>query len=125
PDPPRLRDAGATPPPATRRAGADDRMELIDEQDGPRLRLEFGQHRLEPLLEIAAIARSREQRAHVERVDRSAQQYLGHLTLDDAARQPFGNRRFPYTRLADVEWIAFGASAQYLNCTLDFSFASD
>src|SRR3984893_547289 len=110
---------------ATCRAGADDRMDLIDEQDGAGLCLELGQHRLEPLLEIPAIARSRQQRAHVERVDRRAQQHLGNLTLNDTARQPLGNRRFPDAGLADVERIVLGPSAQYLNCTLDFGFAPD
>src|SRR3984893_16005866 len=111
--------------PAPCRAGADDRRDLIDEQDRAGLCLELGQHRLESLLEIPAIARSREQRAHVERVDRRAQQHLGDLTLDDTTGQPFGNRCFPDPRLADVERIVLGPSAQYLNRTLDFSFAPD
>ena len=111
--------------PAAGRAGADHRVDLVDEQDGAGLRLELGQHRLQPLLEIAAIARSREQRAHVERIDRRAQQYLGHLALDDAARQPFGDRRFADARLADIERVVLGPSAQDLNRALDLGFAAD
>ena len=100
-------------------------MDLIDEQDRARLCLEFGQYRLKPLLEIPAITRSREQRAHVERVDRRAQQHLRDLTLDDTAGQPFGDRCFSDTGLADVKRIVLGPPAQYLNCTLDFSFTPD
>src|SRR6185437_14246108 len=42
-------------------------MNLVDEQDRVRVRLQFLQDLLQPLLEIAAIAGAREQRPHVER----------------------------------------------------------
>jgi hypothetical protein len=73
------------------RARADHRVDLVDEEDGARLLLELGDHALETLLEIAAVLGAGDQRAHVERVDRAVGQHVGHLALDDHARQAFGN----------------------------------
>ena len=63
--------------PARRGAGADDRVDLVDEQDRLRIVGELLQHGLQPLLEIAAVLGAGEQRAHVERV---------HLVVARAAR---------------------------------------
>ena len=53
-------------------AGADDGVQLVDEQEDPPLRrLDLLQHRLQALLELAAVLGAGEQRAHVEREDRS------------------------------------------------------
>ena len=53
---------------AVRLAGADQRVHLVDEQDDAAGgRGDFGQHGLQPLLELAAIFRAGDQRAHVER----------------------------------------------------------
>ena len=50
------------------RARADDRVELVDEQDDLALRLgDLLQHRLQPLFELAAVLRAGDERAHVER----------------------------------------------------------
>ena len=72
-------DASIAPP--RRRAGADHGVDLVDEQDGARLVLQLGHHRLQPLLEVAAVARAGQQRAHVERVD-------GGLAPAPPARRP-------------------------------------
>ena len=49
-------------------AGADERVHLVDEQDDAAARRRhLLQHGLEPLLELAAIFRAGDQRAHVER----------------------------------------------------------
>ena len=48
-------------------AGADHGVDLVDEHDRARIGLDLLDHLLEPLLEIAAVARAGEQRAHVER----------------------------------------------------------
>ena len=51
-------------------AGADDGVQLVDEQDDLALRLlHFLEHGLEPLLELAAELGAGDQRAHVERDD--------------------------------------------------------
>ena len=49
-------------------AGADEGVHLVDEQDDPALGgRHLLQHGLEPLLELAAVFRAGDQRAHVER----------------------------------------------------------
>ena len=107
------------------RAGADHGVDLVDEQDRAGLRLELRQHRLQPLLEIAAIARAGEQRAHVEREDRRVEQHLGHFALHDAARQPLGDRRLADAGVADIERVVLRAPAQDLDRPLDLGLAAD
>ncbi len=58
-------------------AGADHRMDFVDEQDRLLVLLDLLHHLLEALFEIAAIAGAGEQRAHVERVDGRAVQDFG------------------------------------------------
>ena len=59
------------------RAGADHGVQLVDEQQDPPLGgLDLGQHRLQPLLELAAVLRAGHQRAHVEGEDRLVAQPL-------------------------------------------------
>ena len=59
-------------------AGADDRVELVDEEDhlagGVR---HFLEDRLQPLLELAAVLRPGDERAHVERDDLLVLEALG------------------------------------------------
>ena len=51
-------------------AGADDRVQLVDEEDDLALRVDdLLEHGLQPLLELAAILRAGDERAHVERDD--------------------------------------------------------
>ena len=53
------------------RAGADQRVQLVDEQDDPSVRLlDLLQHGLEPVLELAAVLRTGDHRAQVERDER-------------------------------------------------------
>ena len=53
---------------AVRLAGADERVHLVDEQDDAACRRrDLAEHGLQPLLELAAIFRAGDERAHVER----------------------------------------------------------
>ena len=77
-----LEDVRGVHRPAADRAGADDGVDLVDEEDRVRLasseRIDDG---LQPLLELAAILRAGEQRAHVERTDDRVLQRGGHLVF--------------------------------------------
>ncbi len=76
---------------ARRRAGADHRVDLIDEQDRVGHFLELVDDRFEPLLEVAAVLGAGDQRAHVERVDRARRRSTsGTLASVDHGRQPLG-----------------------------------
>ena len=60
---------------------------------------------LQPLLEVAAIARAGEQRAHVEREDRGVLQNLRHLALDDLAGEAFGDGGLADAGVADEQRV--------------------
>ena len=89
------------------------------------MRLDLGEHRLDPLLEVAAVARAGEQRAHVQRKDRGAVEHLRHLAVLDPPGQPFGERRLAHARIADIERVVLGAPAQHLDGALDLRVAAD
>ena len=111
---------------AVRLAGADQRVHLVDEQDDAAGgRRDFGQHGLQPLLELAAIFRTGNQRAHVERHQLLVLQRLGHVAIDDAQRQAFGDGRLADARLADQHRIVLGAPRQHLDGAADFLVAAD
>jgi hypothetical protein len=106
-------------------AGADDGVDLVDEQDGARLLLQLGDHGLEALLEVAAILGAGDQRAEVERINRAVRQHLGHVALDDESRQPFGDRGLADAGLADVQRVVLAAPAQDLDRALHLELAAD
>ncbi|SBV31309.1 200 kDa antigen p200, putative (fragment) [uncultured Sphingopyxis sp.] len=110
---------------AAGRAGADHRVDFVDEQDRVRQAFEFGHDLFQPLLEVAAIARAREQSAHVERIDDRGQQHLGHVALDDLARETFGDRGLADAGIADIERIVLAAAAEDLDRAVDLCIAAD
>ena len=100
-------------------------MDLVDEQDRARIGLELLDHLLEPLLEIAAIARAGQQRAHVEREHGGVAQHVRHFAVHDAARQPFGDRGLADAGFADEERVVLLAAAQHLDGAADLGVAPD
>ena len=100
-------------------------MDLVDEQDRVGQLLELGDDRLQPLLEVAAVAGAGEQRAHVERVDGRALEHLGDVALDDLAREAFGDRGFADARIADVERVVLRPAAEDLHRAVDLGHAAD
>ena len=107
------------------RAGADHGVDLVDEHDGVFVRLELLDDLLQPLLEIAAIARAGEQRAHVEREDRGAFQHLRHVALDDLLGEPLGDRGLADAGIADIERVVLGAAAEHLDGAAQLRLAAD
>ena len=106
-------------------AGTDHGVDFIDEHDRARRGLDLLDHLLEALLEVAAIAGSREQRAHVEREHGGIAQYVRHLAMHDAAREPFGDRGLADAGIADEERIVLLAAAQHLDGAADLGVAAD
>ncbi len=89
------------------------------------MRLEFLENLLQPFLEIAAIARARQQRAHVEREHRRRGQYLRYLAIDDALGEPFGNRGLAHAGFADEQRIVLLPAAQHLDGAVDLGISPD
>ena len=106
--------------------GADDRVHLVDERDDLALGVgDLLEHGLEPLLELAAVLRARDHRADVERDDALVAQTLGHVALDDAAREPFDDRGLADTGLADEHRVVLRAARQHLDDAADLFVAAD
>ena len=83
-------------------AGADERVHLVDEQDDAALgRRDLLQHRLEALLELAAVFRAGDEGAHVEGEELLVLEAFRHVAVDDAQRQALDDRGLADAGLAD------------------------
>ena len=83
------------------------------------------EHRLQPLLELAAVLRAREQRADVERPDALALQALGHVAGDDPLREPLDDRRLADAGVADQHRVVLRAAREHLDHAADLLVAPD
>ena len=107
-------------------AGPDERMHFVDEQDdAARGRGDLVQHALEALLELAAIFRAGDERAHVEREQLLVADRFRHVAIDDAQSQPLDDRRLADAGLADQHRIVLGAPRQHLNGAADLLVAAN
>jgi hypothetical protein len=101
-------------------------VHLVDEQDDLAFRaLHFVEHGLEAFLELAAILRARDQRAHVERHQAAVLEAVGHVAIGDAQREAFGNRGLAHAGFADQRRVVLGAARQDLDGAADFLVAAD
>ncbi len=100
-------------------------MNLVDEHDRARIGLDLLDHLLEPLLEVAAIARAGEQRPHVEREHGGVLEHVGHFAVHDAPRQTFGDRGLADAGVADEQRVVLLPAAQHLDGAVDLGVAAD
>ena len=111
---------------AFRAARADDRVQLVDEGDDLALGVDdLLEHGLEPVLELAAVLRAGDHRADVERDEPLVAQALGHVALDDAAREALRDRGLADARLTDEHGVVLRAARQHLDDAPDLLVASD
>ena len=110
---------------ATGGAGADNSVNLVNEQDSVFQAFQFLDDRFQTLLEIAAIAGAGDQRAHIERIDHGIGQHLRHFVLHDLACETFGDRRFADAGVADEQRIVFLAAAENLDRAFHLGIAAD
>ena len=83
------------------------------------------EHRLEPLLELAAELRAGDQRAEVERDEPLVLEALRDVAVDDALREPFDDRRLADAGLADEHGIVLRAAREHLHHAADLLVAAD
>ena len=107
-------------------SGPDDRVQFVDEQDHvPAGILDFAEHGLQPLLELAAEFRARDHGPHVQGDHAFVLQALRNVALHHALRQALGDGRLANARLADQHRVVLGAARQDLDHAADLSVAAD
>ena len=107
-------------------ARADDRVQLVDEGDHLSVAvddlLEDGLH---AVLELTAVLRAGDHRPDVECDEALVAQALGHVALDDAARQALGDGGLADARLADEHRVVLRAAREHLDDAADLLVAPD
>ena len=106
--------------------GAHQSVHLVDEQDHGTLGGgDLVQHRLQPLLELAAVLRPGDQGAHVEGQQLLVLQALRNVSIDDALGQALDDGRLADTRLADQDRVVLGPAGQDLDGPANFLVPAD
>ena len=91
-------------------AGADQRVQLVDEEDRVVGVAELLDDLLEPLLELAAVLGAGDERPDVERQDALVEQRLGDVAGDDPVGQALGDGGLADAGLADQGRVVLGPS---------------
>ena len=108
------------------RARANQGVQLVDEKnDLPGGVFNFLEHGLEPVFKLAAILRSGQHRAQVERDHALVLENLRHVARDNALRQTFDDGGLAHAGLADQHRIVLRAAGKHLHHAADFLVASD
>ena len=107
------------------RTGADERVDLVDEQDDVAAGLDLLEHLLEALLEVAAVARAGDEGAEIERVELLAVQRVGHVVVDDHLGEALDDGRLADARFTDEHRVVLGAPRQDLHHPLELAGAAD
>ena len=111
---------------AFRGAGADDGVELVDEENDLAGGIgDFLEDRLQPLFELAAVLCAGNERAHVQGDNLLVLQPLGHVLPHDALGQAFDDGGLADAGFADEDGIVLGPARQHLNHPADLVVATD
>jgi hypothetical protein len=111
---------------AFRRAGADNRVQLVDEYDVLALALGyFLEQSLEALLELAAILRASDHAGDIHLDELLVAQRLRHITVDDALGEPLHYRRLANAGLSDKHRVVLSTTRQHLDDPADLFIAPD
>ena len=105
---------------------AHDGMELVDEQDDLAFGLlDFLEHGLQAVLELAAVLGAGDQRAHVELDEVAVPQRARHVAGHDSLGDALDDGRLADARLADEHGVVLGAAGQDLDGTADLVGTTD
>ena len=107
------------------RARADDRVQLVDEENHIPRSLHLVQDALDALFKVAAVLCAREHGRQVHTHNTLVAQVLGHVAVRNALRQPLGHRRLADAGLADEHGVILAAAREDLDGALDLPVAAD
>ncbi len=108
------------------RAGADDRVQLVDERDDLALAVgDLLQDGLQPLLELAAVLRAGDHRPEVQRDHALVLERLGDVAGHDPLRQPLDDRGLAHAGLADQDGVVLRPARQHLDHAAHLFVAAD
>src|SRR5439155_13356133 len=111
---------------ALRRPGADDRVELVDEQNQLTFGvLDLAQDSLHSLLELPAVLRPGEHRADVQRPYALALQAFRHVAGDDSLGEPFDDRGLADAGIADQDRVVLRPPREHLDHSPNLFVAAD
>src|SRR5262245_6300338 len=120
----RLQDRGRVDR-ALGRAGSDEVMELVDEEDDVAPLHDLLHDLLQALLELAAVLRAGDEGGQVERVDLLALQELGHLARGDAGGEALDDGGLADAGLTDQDGVVLRAAREDLHHALDLGLTAD
>ncbi len=107
-------------------AGADESVQLVDEEDDLAVGLvDLLEHGFEAVFKLAAKLCAGEHRAQIQRDDALVAQDLRHVALEDAAREAFDDGGLADAGFADEYRVVLGAAAEYLDDTANLLIAAD
>ena len=107
-------------------ARADDGVDLVDEEDDASVRgADLVQHRLQALLELAAVLRAGHQGGQVEREDGAVLESFRHVAAHDALREPLDDGGLADARLADEDGVVLRLAAEDADDVADLRVAAD
>ena len=103
----------------------DDRVDLVDEQNGVFVLFELGDDGFETFLKVTAIPCASKQRPHVERIYGCVGQDCWGLTSHNLARQAFRYGGFAHAGVAYKQRVVLATAAEHLNAAFHFGIAPD
>ena len=108
-----------------RAAGAHQGVQLVDEEDRVLRAADLVHHRLDPLLELAAVLRAGDHHRQVEHDDAAVDQQFGDVALDDLLGEALDDGGLADAGLAQQHGVVLRAAAEDLHRPLDFLLAAD
>ena len=100
-------------------------MEFVDKNNDIFVFLQLNHERLDPLLELSPVLRSRDNRRHVKVHHAFAFKDLRDALINDLLGKPLDNGCFAYSGLADKHGVVFLSARKDLHDAFDFFFAAD
>ena len=105
--------------------GADDGVQLVDEEDDVAALADLGDELLDTLFKLAAVLGAGDHAGEAERDQPLVLQFVRHVALDDSVSQSFRDGRFADTGIAYQDGVVLGSAQQDFNGTVHLELAAD